>query len=181
MKKLLLALLLLASPAQAFIVGYPVVGGSAGSYSAGVMDIGGPYVMPACGILQSISVYHTATATNGFLAVYGTSAGIPSALLAKTASTAVPATIGWLTAVPTVPGVKILGGTTIWIGILSLTTNIAGAFNSVIYNFYFDAGGDATPPAPFSNTGASSPFSNDAISVYATFGPCGGDLPARMR
>lgn len=177
----LLAALLLATPAQAFQVGYTKIGGTGGSYAAGVTDIGGPYVMPACGILQSISIYHTATATNAFLGVYGDLAGVPKVLLAKTASTAVPATIDWLTVAPTVPGVKILGGTIIYVGVLSITTNVAGAFDSTLYKFFFDSGSDVALPAPFANTGTSSPFTGDAISIYATFGPCGGDLPARIK
>jgi hypothetical protein len=180
-----LALALLSAPAQAFQVGYTKIAASAGTYAAGVTDIDGPFVMPECGILQSMSIYHTATATNIFLGVYGDLAGLPKALLAKTASTAVPATTAWLTAPPTVPGVKILGGTTIYVGVLSITTAMAGMFepNTIVlqYKFWFDSGSDAALPNPFSNTGTSSPFSPDAISIYATFSPCGGDLPARIK
>ena len=154
-----------------FQVGYTKVAGSAGTYTAGATCLGGPYTMPRSGYLQSLSIYSTvATGATGLLGLYDNSgaAGIPKVLLATTPSF-IPVSTGWQTVYPTTNPL-VLQGAVIFISVLSITTDIHGVFDSLGVSFYFDNGTTETVfPNPFVNNGAGSPFTNDSISIYATF------------
>jgi len=154
-----------------FNVGYSTVGGSNGTYAAGVTSMGGGYTMPQKGAIQSISIYsRVATGQTAILGVYDNTGpgGSPGNLLAQTASFS-PGSAGF-EAHPTLTNPIILSGAVIYIAVLPITTLVSGKFDSVgPPKFYFDSGADVALPSTYSNTGGGSPFSNTSISIYASF------------
>jgi chorismate mutase len=73
-----------------------------------------PVTFNEAGQIQSISVYHNAGSGNVILGVYSDVAGLPSALLGVTPSTAVRTTTGWQTVTLITP-VNVTSGQKIWL------------------------------------------------------------------
>jgi len=178
----LLALLLLASPAYAFNVGYTTIPTHT-SYSQGGSSTltNGSYTMPQCGILQSVSMWFAAgSAGVNYLGVYNDKGGVANRLLATTTSNSFVA--GWST-FPTTTHPMVAKGTVIWLASLPIAAavtneNDLGAGGGGTVNY--DAAVDTVMPQTFPGIGGGGTFGSSQSGTYATFKPC-GDLPARIK
>ena len=154
---------------MSFNVGRSSIGGNAGTYNAGVTGLGGPFVMPQDGVLQSASVYiSSASGSAFFLGVYdNTGAGASPGNLLATSASAIDSTTGFVT-LPMLTNPTILNGVSFNVAVLAPTVTINGVFANTGEAFYFDSGGDSVLPAIYPG---GTTFAAVGISIYATFNP----------
>lgn len=149
---------------MSFNVGQTTAGASSGAFSGITAN---KITMPQAGVLQSVTIFWTGNAgVNFFLGVYADNAGVPGALLARSALSSTSGTTQTL-AMTTNP--TLANATSYWVAVQN-QSNVNGAFDSGGGPGYFMGtptwtGTSMQDPAPSGTTGAFT------FSLFATFNP----------
>ena len=152
-----------------FTVGYTTTptAGAGNSYTANFNFANGPYTMPQDGILKSCSFFLTGSVSGtAQLGVYGSTGGLPGALLAVTSPFS--AVTGWQT-VATTTNPTIAAGTVIWMGAVDTVSNPTLRDANVGFTLYSGASGVSTLQNPFGT--ATNQGNSFQLGAYATFTP----------
>ncbi len=127
-----------------------------------------PFTMPEAGTVSSITMYHKAGTGSFVLGVYADNGGVPGALLAKTAVTAVSDQDGWQT-VELENVVEVAAETPIWVAwVYEINPGIAFAESApgrADANVTWNAQADDNMPSEF----GSSTVSDVRYSIYITY------------
>jgi hypothetical protein len=138
----------------------------------------GSYTMPQDGILQSVSVYLTASVTTGFIGVYDATGtgGKPGNLIATSASSSFAS--GWNT-IPMTTNPTMTNGTVFWLAVLGISSSMSLEYDTTgIAGYYFDNAGGSDTVLPSSYGTANLGDGGETWGIYGTFNVPASGAPA---